>query len=92
MKKFLWCLLLVAVMFFPVSTNAFPLKTDVLNTEKTLSCMMIGMMTGEMMTDMNMMIGGTMTDMNMMMIGGTMTATNMMMTMIGTMTVGMINQ
>ena len=36
MKKFLWCLLLVAVMFFPVSTNAFPLKTDVLNTEKTI--------------------------------------------------------
>lgn len=36
MKKFLWCLLLVAVMFFPVRTNAFPLKTDVLNTEKNI--------------------------------------------------------
>ena len=75
MKKFLWCLLLVAVVFFPVSTNAFPLKTDVLNTEKNI-----------------IMYDDWDDDDVMMTIGGTMTATNMMMTMIGTMTVGMINQ
>ena len=42
--------------------------------------------------DINFLDKERLPDMNMMMIGGTMTATNMMMTMIGTMTVGMINQ
>lgn len=36
MKKFLWCLLLVAVMIFPMSTNAFPVKMDVSSTEKNV--------------------------------------------------------